>query len=140
MFLSFFAGLVMSLLIYGSMCYLAGILIRRVAAGVAGIILFILVMALLWIPSIVISLVIARVIPLEWGHAGEMIILSAAIGALLVFFGAWLRFGEAIASGRATESAAANNNGPSFYWGPCQFSIGSDTPKCPRCGFTFGSV
>lgn len=139
MLLSFVAGLVMSILVYGSMCYLAGRLIQRIAAGRAGLIFFLVAVALLWIPSIAVCYVIASIIPLEWGHAGEMIFTSSVIGGLLVFFIALLRFGEAITSDRTIESAAANKVF-SFRCGACQFAIDGDTSKCPRCGFTFGSV
>ena len=98
MLLPLLVGLIMFLAVYGGLCYWSAAVLSRKKRRLNGVFLL-LSLCLLWVPSLVICFFMASLIPLTWGHAGELVVLSAVVGAIIVWIGVLGRFGEMVSGG-----------------------------------------
>jgi len=139
MFLAFFVGLLVFVAVYGSMCYWLGMVKSRKAAQRGNLMVgFVFLMALLWVPSVAVTVGVASLIPLQWGHAGEMIAVASLIGGMVVFGAMIFRFGAEISRDPSVGTASPDAEAVLFRCGKCAARISPESISCSNCGFVFG--
>lgn len=118
-------------LVYGGACLFV---IRRlqqsqrrhkVAIGVT-------VFLVLWLPCMFVGGVLATVVPLQWGHAGEAYLLTYFFISIPIFgFSiAALYTDRPVDTTRGTETIEV-------ICSNCRRQVSVETPTCPHCGFQF---
>ena len=128
--LQIFVSALVTFVVYGTTCLLVA---RKVARSNAKfkVLIGALLFLFFWLPCMFLGLLLAGLIPLEWGHGGGAYVLVNILASVLVFaLSILLLYGEAPAKASKTETI-------NVICSNCRGQVSFGTSACPHCGFRF---